>query len=69
MYLFSALSGAEEERDRIYYAREFTTHLLGELARELVGDELVENLVGGVLGVETEEETDPLRGVGKGIGK
>ena len=38
MYLFSALSRAEEERDGTYRARELTTHLIGEISGELVGD-------------------------------
>ena len=72
LYLLSALNRAEEERDGNYRVREITTHLLGEIAGELVGeevDEVVESLVGRVLSVELEEETDPLRAVGKGIGK
>ena len=77
MFLFPALSKQEEGtegRDGTYVAREFATHIIGEVIGEVVGesaDEAVESVVGELLGVEVEENKDPLivGGLGKGLGR
>ena len=74
MFLFPGLSRQEEGaegHDGTYVAREFATHIIGEVIGELFGesmDEAVERVVGELLGVEVEEKEDPLRIGGLGAG-